>query len=61
MIGDIVIIPTTPPHLGSVTNATEAICEDGVLRPFPADCVTAYTALDLIKELERGVLKHVSG
>lgn len=61
MIGDIVIIPTSPPHLGSVINTTEAICEDGVLRLLSEDCVTAYTALELIKELERGVLEHVSG
>lgn len=61
MIGDIIIIPTTPPHLGSVINANEAICEDGVLRLYPAECAVAYTALELIKALEKGVLDNASG
>ena len=61
MIGDIVIIPTVPPHLGSITNADEAICEDGVLRPLPPDCNTVFTALEYAQELERKVLKYVSG
>ena len=61
MIGDIVIIPTTPPHLGSVVSPTEAICEDGVLRHYPADATVAFTALDMIKELEQEVLKNATG
>lgn len=61
MIGDIIIIPTTPPHLGSVINDREAICEDGVLRPYPADATVAFTALEMIKELEQEVLKNATG
>ncbi len=60
-IGDIIIIPTQPPHIGSVVSETEAMCEDGVTRPYPKDAAVAYTALEFIKEVEKEVLKRASG
>ncbi len=61
MIGDIIIIPTQPPHIASVISEAEAICEDGLTRPYPADAAVAYTAIQFIKELESEVLKRASG
>lgn len=61
MRGDIIIIPTAPPHLASVISETEAMCEDGVIRPYPPDATVAYTALDLLKALEEGVVKYHDG
>ena len=58
MIGDIVIIPSTPPHLASVINDSQAICEDGVIRTYPADAAVAVTALTMLQELEKGVVEY---
>lgn len=57
-IGDIIIIPTTPPHLASVTADGMAICEDGTSCAIPADATVAATALEIIKSLESEVLRQ---
>lgn len=57
-IGDIIIIPTAPPHLASVVDDKVAMCEDGVVRPYPPTSTVAYTALELLKTLEEEVLRQ---
>lgn len=54
-IGDIIIMPTTPPHIASVVSATEAVCEDGVTRTIITGSSVAYTALEFLQALERGL------
>ena len=61
MIGDIIILNTTPPHVACIVSDTEAVCEDGVLRPYPPDIQVAVAALDFIQQLEKGVLANGAG
>lgn len=62
MIGDIIIIPTTPLHIGSRMDDSVAMCEDGEVRPYPHNATVAYTALDMVKSLEAEVLRqHETG
>lgn len=56
-IGDIVIIDRQPPHIGSVTEGGMILCEDGTTLPIDEHTSLLYTALDVIKQLERGVLE----
>lgn len=58
-VGDIVLVNTIPPHLASVTSGSMVICEDGTVLPLDASIMTVlYSAMDVIKELEKGVLNH---
>ena len=58
-VGDIVIVQTAPPHIASVTNGGNAICEDGTLLPVDTACMSVlFTALEIVKELEKGVLGY---
>ena len=58
-IGDIVLVKTAPPHIASVTDGGPVVCEDGT--HLPIDCSSMevlFTALQIIKELEKGVLGY---
>lgn len=55
--GDIIIIPTTPPHVASVISSECAVCEDGVVRPYPLTATVAYTALEMLQSMEKEVMK----
>ena len=58
MIGNIILIPTNPPHIASVVNDTEAVCEDGVVRPYPPDATIIASALECVQGLESEVLRQ---
>lgn len=60
-VGDIIIIPTDPPHVASVISETEAVCEDGVVRPYPPTATVAYTALEFLKSMEKEVIERGAG
>ena len=56
-IGDIVLVHSTPPHIGSVTSAERIICEDATivgLNDYQVDLIG--DALSIIQQLERSVL-----
>lgn len=58
-IGDIVLVSTFPPHLGSVTGGGVVICEDGTRLPLDLSSMSQVcSALQILKELERSVLAH---
>lgn len=57
MIGDIIILNTTPPHVASIISEREAICEDGTILPYGKDALLAVSALDFIKKVEEEVLR----
>lgn len=58
-IGDIVLVKTTPPHIASVVSEEQVVCEDGTyLPPNSASMEVLYTALQIVKELEKGVLGY---
>lgn len=58
-IGDIVLVKTTPPHIASVVSEEQVVCEDGTcLLPNSASMEVLYTALQIVKELEKGVLGY---
>lgn len=56
MPGDIVLVDAIPPHIASVTGGGRVVCEDGSLLPISGNMSLLYSALDIIKELEKGVL-----
>lgn len=58
-IGDIVLVKTEPPHIASVTGEGQVVCENGDHLPLNPDSMEVlFTALDVIKELEKGVLGY---
>lgn len=58
-IGDIVLVKTVPPHIASVTSKGQVVCEDGTYLPLnPTYMEVLYTALQVVKELEKGVLGY---
>ena len=61
-IGAIVIIDSQPPHIGSVTEGKQIICEDGSLLPIDDRATLLFTAMEVIKQLEGSVLNaHEAG
>lgn len=58
VIGDIILIPTNPPHIASVISDMEAVCEDGAVRPYPPDSTLIASALECVQGLESEVLKQ---
>lgn len=58
-IGDIVLVKTTPPHIASVVSKEQVVCEDGTHLLLDHEHMEVlYTALQIIKELEKGVLGY---
>lgn len=57
-IGDIVLLDTSPPHLASVTDGGRVVCEDGTCCPLDSRASLLVPALEVIKELEKGVLGY---
>ena len=57
-IGDIVLVHTVPPHIASVTDGGRVVCEDGTLLPLSPSMTLLYSALDIIQELEKGVMNY---
>lgn len=58
-IGDIVLVKTAPPHIASVTDGGQVVCEDGTHLPIDRSSMEVlFTALQIIKELEKGVLGY---
>lgn len=58
-IGDIVLVKTVPPHIASVTAGGQVVCEDGTYLPISNECMEVlFTALQIVKELEKGVLGY---
>lgn len=58
-IGDIVLVHCVPPHIASVTDSGRVVCEDGTSLPLDSGCMTVlYTALQVLEELEKGVLGY---
>lgn len=61
-IGDIVIVNTAPPHVGSVTDNNMVLCEDGSIFPLSEDMACLCDALTMVKALEKEVLaRHEAG
>ena len=58
-IGDIVLVKTVPPHIASVTGGAQVVCEDGTHLPLdPNTMEVLFTALQVVQELEKGVLGY---
>lgn len=62
-IGDIVITASNPPHIASITDGGQIICEDGtILHLEHTKVMPLYSALEVIQSLEKEVLRrHASG
>lgn len=58
-IGDIVLVETYPPHIASVVGPDLVLCEDGTHLPTgDLPIRVLYTALQIVQELEKGVLNY---
>ena len=58
-IGDIVLVKTVPPHIASVTDGAQVVCEDGTHLPLDHNTMEVlFTALQVVQELEKGVLGY---
>lgn len=58
MIGDVIILPTTPPHVATVVGDGQAMCEDGIIRPYTSSASLVCPVVEVLKEMERSVLAH---
>lgn len=57
MIGDIVLVPTTPPHIAVIVADERVLCEDGTAMPYDCKLMSEVcSALDFIRQLEKGVM-----